>query len=114
MSISYNESKGLFRLNTKGSSYQMQVDDYGFLRHLYYGKKIEHADMRYMHIDYDRSFSCNPNCAGTNRAVSLDVIPQEYTSCGLGDFRISSIGMIHADDSFAAEFHYVSYEIRRG
>ena len=114
MGITINAEKKIFTLETAHSAYQMQVDDRGFLRHLYYGSRVNGSDMSYMHIDYDRSFSANPNCAYPVRGYSLDVIPQEYTGCGLCDFRISSIGVINPDGSFAAEFHYDSFEVRKG
>jgi len=114
MSIFFDEKSRLFTLETGTSSYQMQVDDNGYLKHLYYGARIGNADMSYMHINYERSFSGNPNCAYPKRVYSLDVDPQEYTGCGLSDYRVSSIGIVNADASFAADFHYVSHEIRDG
>ena len=41
MSILYNEQKKLLTLETKNASYQMQIDSYGFLRHLYYGRRVD-------------------------------------------------------------------------
>ena len=114
MSIIVNEEKKLFTLQTRHSTYQMRVDSYGFLRNLYYGARIDDADMSYMHIGYERSFSPVPNCAGFRREYTLDVVPQEYTGCGLSDFRISSFGIINADGSSATEFYYASYEILEG
>ena len=114
MGIIVNEEKKLFTLQTRHSTYQMRVDELGFLRHLYYGARVEDADMTYMHLDYERSFSACPNCAGFAREYTLDVLPQEYTGCGAGDYRTSSIGVINGDGSSIAEFHYESYEIRDG
>ena len=36
MAILINEEKKLFTLNTKNTTYQMKVIDYGYLAHLYY------------------------------------------------------------------------------
>ena len=41
MGIIYCEKDRTFTLQTKETTYQMQVDQYGFLLHLYYGKKAE-------------------------------------------------------------------------
>ena len=41
MSIVYDEAQKTFTLHTKNTTYQMQVDKYGFLLHLYYGKYAE-------------------------------------------------------------------------
>ena len=47
MAILINEEKKLFTLNTKNTTYQMKVIDYGYLAHLYYGKKMD-GDMSYV------------------------------------------------------------------
>ena len=49
MGIIYCEKDRTFTLQTKETTYQMQVDQYGFLLHLYYGKKAEGC-MDYLQI----------------------------------------------------------------
>ena len=39
MGILYDEKQKTITLHTKNTTYQMQIDRYGFLLHLYYGKK---------------------------------------------------------------------------
>ena len=39
MSIIFENDKKTFTLHTKTTTYQMQIDRFGFLLHLYYGKK---------------------------------------------------------------------------
>ena len=39
MSIIYNPNKKIFTLYTKNTTYQMMVDQHGYLLHLYYGAK---------------------------------------------------------------------------
>ena len=41
MSIIFSEREKTFILHTKDTTYQMKVDDYGFLLHLYYGRRTE-------------------------------------------------------------------------
>ena len=76
MGIIYCEKDRTFTLQTKETTYQMQVDQYGFLLHLYYGKKAEGC-MDYLLTYYDRGFSGNPYDAGTDRTYSMDSLPQE-------------------------------------
>ena len=52
----------------------MQVDRYGFLLHLYYGKKTDTC-MDYLLTYYDRGFSGNPYDAGEDRTYSMDTLP---------------------------------------
>ena len=114
MSIAYDQQKRLFTLTTDNTSYQMQIEKQGFLRHLYYGSKTGMQDMSYQYYDFDYAFSGNPAEYRRDRTVSLDIIPQEYTSFGVGDYRLNSTAVINADGSRAACFRYVSHEIRNG
>ena len=41
MGIIYNEKAKTFTLHTQNTTYQMQIDAYGFLLHLYYGRKTD-------------------------------------------------------------------------
>ena len=43
MAIRYWKEKQIFSIDTKNTTYQMKVDSYGFLLHLYYGAKVNGA-----------------------------------------------------------------------
>ena len=87
MSITFEQESGIFYLETKESSYQIQVDEYGYLLHLYYGKKVV-GRMDDLLTYYDRGFSGNPWEAGNRRDYSLDALPQEFpVQGGGGDYR---------------------------
>ena len=64
-------------MDTAHTSYQMKVDDFGFLLHLYYGGRV-YGNMDYLLTCYDRGFSGNPSDVGNDRTYSMDVLPQEY------------------------------------
>ena len=74
MAINYQTENRIFTLNTKHTTYQMQVDHYGFLLHLYYGAKIS-GNMDYLLTYYDRGFSGNPADVGNDRTYSMDALP---------------------------------------
>lgn len=114
MSIRYNESTKQFILETAGTCYQMKVDGLGYLQHLYYGEKTGQSDMSYPFRTYDHGFSGNPYDMRNNRDYSLDSMAQEFTSFGVGDYRITSFRASFADGSRCAEFRYVSHEIVEG
>jgi alpha-galactosidase len=92
----------------------MKIDEAGYLHHLYYGARAYHDDLSYPYRVYDHGFSGNPYDMRHNRAFSLDSIPQEYTSFGVGDFRVTSIRASCADGSRCAEFRYTGHEILDG
>jgi alpha-galactosidase len=113
MSIRYDEEQQLFTLETVNSTYQMQVDEYGFLHHLYYGRRVGKANMNYISSSYDRGFSGNPYEA-RDRTYSLDTLAQEYTSFGVGDFRINGLSVINGDGSYGVDFRYIKHQIHEG
>ncbi|MBQ6341942.1 MAG: alpha-galactosidase [Anaerolineaceae bacterium] len=114
MSIVYDRKQNLLTLTTENTGYQMCIDELGILRHLHYGSRTGAQDMSYQIIDFDYAFSGNPIQYRRERNFSLDILPQEYTSFGVGDFRLNSVAVINADGSRAAQFHYVAHEIRKG
>ena len=114
MSIRYIEETKQFILETENSAYQMKIDELGYLQHQYYGQKIGQNDMSYPFRIYDHGFSGNPYDMRGNRAYSLDSMAQEYTSFGVGDFRVTSIRASCSDGSRCAEFRYAEHEIRDG
>ena len=114
MSIRYVKESGQLILETANTGYQIKIDEQGYVQHLYYGPRLGQDDMSYAFRIYDRGFSGNPYEMRDNRAYSLDSMPQEYTSFGVGDFRVNSIAASCSDGSRCAEFRYVSHEIRKG
>ena len=113
MGIIYCEKDRTFTLQTKNTTYQMQVDRYGFLLHVYYGKKTETC-MDYLLTYYDRGFSGNPYDAGENRTYSMDALPQEFPCYGNGDFRSTAFAVENADGSMSCDLRYKSHTIFDG
>lgn len=113
MAISYHIENRIFYLDTVHTSYQMKVDDYGFLLHLYYGGRV-YGSMDYLITCYDRGFSGNPPDVGNDRTYSLDALPQEYPVMGVGDFRNSALVIHNADGSDCCNLRYIGHEIRKG
>ena len=114
MGIIYSKSDRTFTIQTKNTTYQMQVDPYGFLLHLYYGKKTDGSCMDYLLTYYDRGFSGNPFDAGDDRTYSMDALPQEYPSYGTGDYRSTALIIENADGSTACDLRYRSHRIFNG
>ena len=90
MGINFDKKTRLFCLQTRKTEYQFQINEIGILQHLYYGKKT----YGFQNILLDRGFSGNPYECKMNRGMSLDVLPQEFSGCGVGDYRISSLSII--------------------
>ena len=113
MGIKFYDDKKIFALNTKNTSYQMQIGKFGHLLHLYYGKRTEDT-LDYLVTLYDRGFSGNPYEAGCDTTYSLDSLPQEYPSYGTGDYRMTALCMQNAEGTFSCDLRYQGYEIKNG
>ncbi len=114
MSIRVTQDGRLFHLQTKDSTYQMYADEKNILLHTYYGKKIGEENLADTIFFADVGFSGFPQEAQGDRTYSLDCLPQELPSSGVGDYRDGCIWLRHADGSMAADFRYAGYEIRHG
>ena len=114
MSIQFDEQAKLLTLKTKSSAYQMQIDALGYLRHLYYGRRVGPQDMSYTYRAYDCGFSGNPYELRRERSDSPDLMPQEYSSFGVGDYRLHSVAVVNADGSRCTGFRYAGHEITEG
>lgn len=113
MGIIYNRKDRTFTLHTKKTTYQMKVDAYGFLLHLYYGKKTDGC-MDYLLTYYDRGFSGNPYAAGNDRTYSMDALPQEFPCLGNGDYRSEAFAVENNDGTMSCDLRYESHEIKNG
>lgn len=114
MSISFNSVDRTLNLQTRNTTYQMQLTESGYLRHLYYGRRIPGACQARLITRMDAGFSPNPHHLGFQRSFSLDLQPQEYSTANIGDFRVPALIAATADGCYGDELRYVSHEIRPG
>ena len=113
MPLVYDASTKTFSIHTANSTYQMQVDRFGYLLHLYYGTRTEGC-MDYLLTFADRSGMCACPHDVHDRTYSLDVLPQEYPFRGTGDMRAVSFEVRDAQGTFGCDLRYVRYEIKQG
>ena len=113
MAIIYQEENRTFTLHTKNTTYQMMVDKYGFLLHLYYGARTEGC-MDYLLTYADRGFSGNPYDAMGDRTYSLDALPQEYPMWGQGDYRSPALMTRDKHGAYGCSLRYAGYQITDG
>ena len=114
MSIHFKKDNKIIQINTENSMYQMQIDKYDRLIHLYYGKITGDDNLDYLIQKYDRGFSPNPNEAGNDRTYSLDVLPQEYTGADNGDYRICCLEVCNQNGNRQVNLKYKSHKIYNG
>ena len=115
MAIIIDENRRVFTLQTRNSTYQMKADSQNVLLHTYYGEKTDNSDKSVLIYQADRGFSGNPYEMGKrDRTYSMDSLLQEYSSFGVGDYRITSLRVQNHDGSQAAELRYTGYRIQKG
>ena len=115
MAIIIDEQRRIFTLQTKHSTYQIKADAQDVLLHMYYGEKTDNSDKSLLFSRADRGFSGNPYEMGKrDRTYSMDSLPQEYSTFGTGDYRITSLRVQNKDGSQAAELRYVGYRVQEG
>ena len=114
MSITYISADRTLTLQTRNTTYQMQITESGYLRHLYYGRAIPNECQAHQLARLDVAFSPNPHHLGLARSFSLDTQPQEYSTANTGDFRVPALMAVTADGRYGNALTYVSHDIRPG
>ena len=112
--IFFDERRNTITLSTAATTYQMKVDSTGVLLHTYYGPRLRGGDLSNRIVHEDRGFSPNPYEVGKDRTYSLDTLPQEYSSCGVGDFRVPSVEATCGKGSRTVDLRYVGHTVREG
>lgn len=113
MSIVYNDSKRVFKLDTRNTSYIMGLqDDFGYLLHYYYGKRLIRDDVSFLARVNEPPFS--PQTNNRDKLSFLDCAPFEYPTGGIGDFREHCLEIKTSQGYNAVELGYKSHSIRKG
>lgn len=114
MPIRFDESKRIFQLDTKTSTYAFMVFQENYLVHLYYGAKLPGNNLK--HLMYRGRFdSLSPyNTKVDDPYFSVDINPMEYPANGAGDFRISALAVRGEQGDTVTDIRYVSHKIMKG
>ncbi len=108
MSIRFNKQKKQFVINTKHTTYAFGVVMDRYLYHTYYGKRTSVLpEPAYQLISFA------PYIAGYDESRSPDVLPQECSFYGSGDFRPNAL-RLSGDGTGVSDFVYHSYRIYKG
>ena len=111
--ITFNKEQQVFHLCNNQISYLIEVEEHGYLAHLYFGKKINHYSGHYQYVRDMRSFGPYPEAADHD-TFSLDTVMLECPGYGFGDFREPAYNFKLKDGSRITDFRYDSFEIVQG
>lgn len=113
MPIIFDETKGVFALHTKNSSYLIALGDQRtYVGHAYYGKRIGDTDVEYLLRTGEYPFS--PSVSPREKASFMDLFPMEYSTYGRGDYREPCLQVRASDGSRVCELHYRKHMIYAG
>lgn len=103
-----------FYITTKNSSYIIKLLPDGTLSHCYYGKRISNENMDYYNLYTDEGYDYTAPYMIDNKKSTMDALPQEYPSCGRGDYRSPAAVIENADGRSVNDFKYFSHYIHKG
>ena len=101
----------IFLLSTANTSYMFRVDRYKHLEHLHYGDRVRIEDGDALGLKRKIMNGDTVLYNEKDDVYSLDNMPLEYGSYGVGDFKEPSIE-IENNGSFTCDFLYDSHEIK--
>ncbi|PTQ57382.1 MAG: Alpha-galactosidase [Candidatus Carbobacillus altaicus] len=110
--IHFDPKTKIFHLQTKNTSYILQVLEQGYLAHLYWGRRIFPYNASYLLRNIFRAFSPTTDPADPN--LSLDTLPQEYPGYGTSDYRQPAYQVQFADGTTASELIYQGHRLISG
>lgn len=115
MGIVFYEKEGVFRLDTKNTTYALGlIDNEKFASHLYYGKKLGQNDSDLQYLARINEFPFVPSVNARDRLSFLDSYPSEYAGHGTGDFRDSAVQIKTRGGHSAVSFTYKTHRIYDG
>ena len=113
MSIQFDEKTRIFQLDTPNTSYVLGLqDDFGYLLHYYYGKKLTPQDVSYLARTYEPPYTPEEN--QREKLAFLNSVPFEYPTGGVGDFRVHCLEVRTQSGYNGVELGYKSHRIYRG
>lgn len=108
--IKFDKQTDIFYLNTKNTSYAMEVSGGLYLLHRYWGKRLKNSlDRADSYVYSGRNLVPLDMPLGNS-----DILPLEYSSYGNADMRIPSAEFTFADGSRVSRLTYKGYEILVG
>lgn len=114
MPIIYDSARKTFRLDTKTSSYLIQIYDENYILNLYYGAKIPETYIEDRTCVFPNASFSPANPFIGEHGFSPDTAPMEYGTNGAGDFRISALAVRNESGDSVTDIRYTGHKIYQG
>lgn len=107
--INFDKAMQIIRIDTKSTTYAMQIAYGKYVLHLYYGKKKEqiqpYTEKIVAFAPYDADIGVN---------FSLDIVPTELSFFGSGDLRDTGIKIKNQNGDSVTKFQFESFKVFNG
>ena len=107
--IYFDNQTNTFYLESKDVTYAFRISKFGFLNHLYYGKRIAREDLTHTVYQVDRGHGSN--IAGARRDESLNIFANECPTYGRSDYRQSMLATCDEEGVRVGDWKYVEHQI---
>ena len=106
-----NKYENIFKLDTKDTSYIIRISNFNHILHDYYGAKItDTLDFEFSKEKYASMAGTAVNYSEEDPSYVLDLLSQEITSVGKGDYKEASI-LIDNGNDYILDLVYQDYKI---
>lgn len=112
MGIRYLEKERVFQIQTRHTTYLCGLTEENYLGHMYYGRRMEDGDGRYLLRTKEAPYT--PSLNLREKGAFLDVFPMEYSTWGVGDFRESCLKVRTERGYSGCELLYREHRIFEG
>jgi alpha-galactosidase len=113
MTIVYDEAAQTFHLQSRSSSYIMQLIKSKYLSHVHFGGKVRGTSPGQL-LAIRRRCSFSPSTDPNDLMLSLDTLPQELPGFGGSDFRVPAYQVQLENGTTVSELVYESHRIYAG
>lgn len=110
--IYFDKQTNGFMLSGRNYSYALYISGAGYLRNVYYGKKIAPCDIPFLVAEHGRS--CEPSADDLNRDTACNSQTFEAGAFGKGDFRSATVIARRSDGGILSAFRYAGHGIIKG
>ena len=116
MSVSFNEEKRIFKLDSAEASYIFEIHEDGRLVHLYFGASIPDDNVDSLRLRQVACDSFSPYLGGGpyDGTHAPNMSPFEYPTTGMGDYRLTAYSTKAAEGNLVCDLVYRDHRIYAG
>ena len=111
MAIYFDEQSKIFYLEGKDLTYAFGMNRFGFVEHLYFGKRIAREDVRYAKGFSGRYADAAVPGSFDDMYETYNKYGAEISSYGTGDYHECSVQLMFPNGNRLSEFFYESHDI---